>query len=741
MCFLLVGTLLLGVVISRWFVAEAAPSEGVRVTANFSPDQPVAPNARLELHASRPLLESEGRLAVLVGDTDVTALCVMQESGLSYVPKTVGLPLGQTSVIVYLVSHLNEWTEIARLPLLVETPKAVKPVVNGNVNGATSATVKSAVESNSATPPTAQATPAAKKKDQASPFNFIPSVSVNVKSQSAVLFFPDSARPSRLNFTDVAVQASLQGNYQQNAVSIQNQFDLAGSSVQNEALRFGQLGNNAPQVDLSSYSMQYQLHGVKFRLGQVSFGSSRQLIDSFSSRGISLTIPITKRFDISGAIMNGTSVVGFSNFFGVNRSTHQIRSATLGVELLPKRPSGFRVEFSAIKGSLLPLNNFNERTINDAEKSRGGSIRVIASDKGQRLHFDGGFTRSSFTNPGDPLLYQGRNVIPVRPVTRNARYLDISYNLLQGYKLGENRPLNLTLSFKHERVEPLFRSIAAFAQADRLNDQVDVNGTLGEIAFTLGHSRGNDNLKGIRSILQTLSRRSVANVSGPAASLFFLNKTKASNWLPRLSYSLDYTHQLAAFVPVNGDFGSSSQIPDQVSMNQTAAAEWQLPKSIRVGYRFNHSFQDNRQVGRDRSDFLNEIHGITVGLTPMRSLDLNFDVNADRSSNFDQNTINSTLRVGTNLTWRMTGRMVWALNASTTGAGDRANLNHRRDADLDIQYSWRFLSTEKNRWKKVQGQFFIRYANRYGSSLDRQFGFNTLTKLQTFNAGLNFTFF
>jgi len=144
---------------------------------------------------------------------------------------------------------------------------------------------------------------------------------------------------------------------------------------------------------------------------------------------------------------------------------------------------------------------------------------------------------------------------------------------------------------------------------------------------------------------------------------------------------------------------------------------------------------------------------VTIPVTPGRhrlrvdntwnwkTLDLNFDVSAERASNFEQNSRNNTLRFGPSVTWRMTQSMVWALNASTTGVGDLAKTNHRRDVDFDIQYSWRFLTTEKSRWKKMQGQFFIRYANRYGLARDILFGFNTLTKLQTFNAGLNFVFF
>lgn len=707
--------------------------EAVHINANFSANQPLSPRGRIQLQTSRPLVESEGRFAVVIGDTDVTSLCVISGREIVYIPKPLPLPLGETSVVVYLVSNQNEWTEVSRLPLLVEEPKNSLVNTTNGTNG------------NSAPPPgvaaasSTVATPPAGTSQSLSPFQLIPSVSVNVKAQSTALFFPQSSRPDRINFTDIAVQMSLQGNYQNQIVSIQNQFDLAGSSVENEALRFGQLGSQAPQFDLSAYTMQYQLFRSKLRLGSVSFGSNRHLINSFTSRGISLTIPITKRFDISGAMMNGTSIVGYENFFGLNRKQHRVYSTTLGIEILEKRPGGFRVELSGLNGSLLPLSGFNQGMVSDAEKSKGGSVRVVASDKSERLRFDGGFARSRFTNPADPLLYQGRNVIPVRAVWRNARYLDLNYDLLRGYKLTEKHPLSLSLSYRHERVDPLYKSVVAFSQADHLNNQLDLTGTFGTINFAGSYSRGNDNLNGIRSILQTLSRRSAFNISAAASS--FLGQESVSRWNPRLSYSFDRLHQYAAFVPINGDFVSPTQIPDQMSFNQGFSAEWQLTSKVRAGYRFNYSFQDNRQEGRERSDLLNQNNSVTIGLNLIKDLDLNLDIGAERASSFQQNTINNTFRVGTSITWRMTPSMAWALNASTTGAGDQANTNHRRDADLDVQYTWRFLNTEKNRWRKMQGQFFIRYANRYGATRDLLFGFNTLNKLQTFNAGINLNFF
>lgn len=704
-------------------VHVAAQEQALRISGNFSAQKAVAPDAQLELQMSRALQPNEGQLAVLIGETDVTALCVKNDNRLTYKPQ-IPLPLGETSVIIYQVTEENRWTEVARLPLVVEEPKPTQPETK---------------KEDTAALPNSPTAPAQAKQKKSNPFQFIPSVSVNVKAQSVVLFFPQSSRPDRINFTDVALQATLQGNYSQNDLKIQNQFDLAGSTFQNEALRFGDLGRNAPQVDLSSYLMQYQFHNLKLRVGHISFGSSRQLINNFSSRGISLTVPITKRFDLSGAVMNGTSIVGFDNFFGVSRVKHQIMSGTLGIELLTKRPGGLRIELGVLKGSLLPVSSFNQGSVTDAERNFGGSLRIVGSNKSQRLRFDTGFARSHFTNPADPLLYQGRNVVAVHPVSRNARYLDLNYDLLRNYKLVKSRPLSLTLAYRHERVDPLYRSVAASTQADRQNNQFDINGSFGDITFAANDTQFHDDLAGIRSILKTLTRRNAFSLALSTATLF--NQTKPPKWLPRLALSFDRTHQFAAFLPIGGDFTSLSQIPNQVSTIQNLSADWQLSQRFRFGYRFNYSFQDNRQFARERADLLNEVNGVGVGFSPSKRFDLSFDLNAERASNFEQNAINTNLRIGTNLVWRMTKSMVWTLNTSTTGAGDHARTNHRRDADFDIQYAWRFLTTEKNRWRKVQGQFFIRYANRYGLARDQLFGFATLTKFQEFNAGLNFTFF
>ncbi len=170
---------------------------------------------------------------------------------------------------------------------------------------------------------------------------FTPSLTLTVNSQPAQSTFP-GPQPDRATFTEVNLQATLKNEMEVGIFKSQSSFDFAGASFQQEALRFGTLGNNAPKVDLSSYLIHFQTGKIKYYVGHFSYGTQRQLINGFSSRGIEITVPFLKWFDFTAAAMNGTQVVGYSNFFGLSNTKHQMLSGTVGFEFFPKRPGGLR---------------------------------------------------------------------------------------------------------------------------------------------------------------------------------------------------------------------------------------------------------------------------------------------------------------------------------------------------------------------------------------------------------------
>ncbi|MEW6365306.1 MAG: hypothetical protein AB1714_11810 [Acidobacteriota bacterium] len=681
------------------------------VGASFAGGELIKQGGHIELSLSRPLGPTDGRLAVFLNEMDLTPLFTLEGTKFTIRPTFPSLPTGEHTMIVYLFAPDESWREVARFPLRIEEtpsePVVLEPAVQaGGTTSQWSAT-------------------------------WVPSVTLNVAHQSTLEYYPDTNRPERTRFTDVSLQASVQAGLARGLFNTQTQFDIMGASFEQQALRYGEMGDSAPQVDLSSYLASAEINKVKVQLGHTSFGGHRYLINSFNSRGITLTVPIAGWADVSFSGMNGTSIVGWDNFSGLSRRKHQVYGGTVGLELVPKRPGGARLELSALHGSLLPVSNYNQSNLNDAETSRGYGARILASDTAQRLRLEAGIARSRFTNPSDPLLDQGTTVVPVRAATGLAHYLDVSYQMLRDRPVTEQWMSGLTLALRYSRVDPLYRSTAVFAQSDRFDTQYELSGNVGDITATGSYTRGNDNLAGVTSVLKTLTRRANGQFAVPLPAVFSVSGLRGQLF-PRVGYSYDRTHQYGASMPTGGDFDPSS-VPDQVSTNQILTADWQLA-NWRFGYRLNQSFQDNRQIGRAGSDLKNRVNSMTLGVTPHKKLDVSFDLSSERSLNYETGARYQIWRSTAALSLQTTLRSMLTLTIGTTFEGDVAKSNDSRNIDLDAQWAAGF-SKQKDRFRKFDTQFFIRYAQRYASSYDHVFITENLTRLQTVNAGLKITFF
>ena len=702
------------------------PPPTLTLTASFAGKESVAPTELIEFKLSRALQTSE-KIAVLIGQTDATNLFTINNDSLSFLPAPFALPNGKTEITVYLIATNDEWQELARFPIQVTS-----------LTKASAPTTTTTTTNNSAA---SQPTQEKRRRFGMERLSFTPTFTLGFKSQFGGSFFPVTNKPERPKFFDTTLQGSLKGEMSRGTMNANLQFDLVGSSFRKEALRFNEIGDRANNIDLANYLMQFNFGRSQLVSGHTTYGTNRHLINSFASRGLTFTAPVGKRDDFSVAALNGTSVVGFDNFFGLNNSSHQIATFTWGHEFLKERPSGLRTEFSFLDGSLLPRTGVNQGSITDAEKSQGYGFRFIASDQKQRAKLDGGFTRSRFTNPPDPLLNRGQNIVQVQEVNRNARYVDVNYDILKDLAITKTKKFTLNTAFHHEQADPLFRSVAATAvQADRRNNQWDVTGNLDQLNFTLTHQRFNDNLANIASILKSLTRRNAFAVNAPLSAFIGKAGGTLSLWLPRVGFNFDRIHQFAAALPVNGGFEADlSTVPNQLSLNQTLTAEWQV-KKVRFGYRWNRSSQDNRQTGREIADLYNNINGVTFGFTPNQKIDLNFDVNSERARNVENKRTDQTWRFGFNTNLQLTKSMTLTAALSTLNAFDLGQISDNFTNEFNAQWAYRFL-TEKSKYRKVNAQFFVRYANFFAHALDRTFATNNLTKSWTMNAGLNFTFF
>ena len=89
------------------FVSQSAP---VVVTAAFDGDAWIPADSSIAVTLSRSPSDDEGRIAVVVGTTDLTPLFERTGHSLRFRGRAVRLPAGQSDVILYVVKS-GRWTE------------------------------------------------------------------------------------------------------------------------------------------------------------------------------------------------------------------------------------------------------------------------------------------------------------------------------------------------------------------------------------------------------------------------------------------------------------------------------------------------------------------------------------------------------------------------------------------------------------------------------------------------------
>jgi hypothetical protein len=174
-----------------------AQSLDLTVKASFTGKGEITPLEQINLNLNRPLEPAEGRLAVFIGSTDMTALFTSTPKGLSYAPKSLPLPTGENQMTIYLVSRNDEWKEIAQFTLHVS---------NNQPAGAT----QNASQQNTAGKATQKKPNGIAKRFGFDKFAVVPSLTLSLESQPAESHFPDSTRPDRPTYADFDLQGTVQ---------------------------------------------------------------------------------------------------------------------------------------------------------------------------------------------------------------------------------------------------------------------------------------------------------------------------------------------------------------------------------------------------------------------------------------------------------------------------------------------------------------------------------------------------
>ncbi|HEY7567088.1 MAG TPA: hypothetical protein VH762_05925 [Gemmatimonadaceae bacterium] len=665
----LIGVLLVAALLGAPAGAQdTTAADSLQIAAGWDVARYQPYDAVLSFKLTRALRPNEGRIAVIVGRADLSALLELR-SGRARLPlRGERIPAGDLDVEAWLVAADGSWRELGRFPLKRLTRSgfetmAMRPRLN----------VQSAGQLDARLPEGAPPPP-----------------------RTAV-------------YQDVTAEGGFDGALTREGWNVSWQGNVAGASYAPARLRAGQLGPDAPAMDLASYNVRATRGSFALAAGHVALGSNRLLASQFRSRGVTADVTFAKRVSIAIGSSAGSELVGWHDMLGLSRPTHRVAAATLGIEALPTRPGLLRLELTSLDGSLQPLPAFTQQAATDREQSRGYGAQLVAADASQRMRLTIGMARSRFDNPRDPGLAGDSSIVAVRPETRGARFGEVALDALRGAKIG-SVPTSLAIVVRHERTDPLYRSVAAFVQADRQQDGLEANGSAGVIQWQASASRARDNLDEVASLLITRTRNYAVNAALPLGAL-----VSAPNawWLPALTVGWQGTTQRGDSTPPNSGFRALSQIPDQRTGNIAVGAVWQ--RSIwSANYRVNRSIVDNRQPERTRADFETLAQAIGVGLTsPRGSIALDLSHEVLDNVELGKSALNN--RFGVQGDWRPFVHSTLSGAVSLSLARDDAATQRARNVELRFEASQGF-----NAWVRPpdgsQARAFIRFG-RAGAAL------------------------
>jgi hypothetical protein len=296
------------------------------------------------------------------------------------------------------------------------------------------------------------------------------------------------------------------------------------------------------------------------------------------------------------------------------------------------------------------------------------------------------------------------DLVAVADETRGARYLDARYAFVHAAPIGTDRVASLTAGYRHERVDPLYRSVAApQLRSDYAEDVVDLTAAIGDATMRVSYGGGRDNLAAIASILTTRTRTlDVAAVLPPTA----FRPTAVCG--PTISYQAQRVGQAGDGLPVNGEFDSASHVPDQVNVTHGAAAEFGCP-TWRAGYRLNRSLQDNRQPGRETADFATLVHEWTISGSPSSRLDLSMDVGVEDTDLRETARRTRARRVGGMATVRFTPHTALQVMLARSVVGGDDGLATVTDGNAQISHAIVFAPRSP---RPVRAQLFVRVTRR-----------------------------
>ncbi|MCB1051241.1 MAG: hypothetical protein KDC71_11635 [Acidobacteria bacterium] len=622
----------------------------------------------LQLNVSN---STEGHWAFLVQQIDISDQFIQSDSLFTFQPASLGLPPGETELVCYF-AQADSWQEVARFPLKVLTPRGFK---QADVQPNLEVTVLHGL-------------------DRTGQFN-------------------------QNEETQISGRGLITSQHSWADQELKIQVQVQGESVQAKALRFSELADDAPQIDLVDYQIHYQNGGFFTELGHLNFGNHRHLMQVFNQRGFQLGYQ-RERIQLALTNVYATPIAGYNHFFGW-QDGHHIQAASLGFELLARK-GGLRLDLLGLRGEKSETPAFDVGEVRESEKNQGYGIMIQATNPNNRIRMKGTWSQSRYENPATP--FWQNTIEPAQ--TKQAYWVQAQGDLLQGHMLA-NQPFSLSVETSFEQVDPLYRSLASFTQSDRRTVQASLQTVWGLFSWQNRYQKIRDNLDDIPSILTTHTRRWDSQLSLPIRDLW-LQKA----FMPNLMVGWQQTHQFGAEIPINGDF-NQSHIPDQVLGQFQWGLQWQGAKWS-AGYQYNGDSTDNRQLGREQADFQNAVHNFNLTLFPNPKFQLSLNATRGRSRNDELMSHDTTQNYGSQWQWTIRPWLSWTGQFQTNR---QENPNEGSLTCFESGMSQISSQIQRSHWRF---QLYLQYQIQKNEQNNPQFGLAFENEDRQWTLGLTTTY-
>jgi len=572
--------------------------------------------------------------------------------------------------------------------------------------------------------------------------HWTPRLELNINSQLDEHVSGDAEESDKPTYTEITASLGLSSHHQSDDLAIDSNFNLFAVSNREQAIQFGGRSNQANKLDVADYSVNLTKGNHQLVVGHTSYGDNALVIDNLSRRGISWQYQNESELSFNGAVLSGSDIVGYNNFFGLSDYSEQyINSLGFGIKVLAESRISIRLEGNYLDAEKLSQNDFGISEITSSEKNQAMGMRIIASDSENRFDADLVFAISRYTNPNDPELDLGDQLVKLETEKAIAHNLNMSYLLVQDWQTPWGSDTSLTLTVNHSRTDPLYQTITAFVQANLENKMVGTQFQIGNVSGNLGFQSSRDNLDNLESLLTTKTELNNFSVSAPLATIFAVESKQLSSnsWMPDLDYSYQKTHQFAISVPdvLNSGFNEDSHLPDQLTTSHDVASSWQFD-FFSFAIQSSHSTQDNRQLGREQSDFSNLQHSANVNWQQNDNTAWVFSLSKNRQHDIEASKIQYSDSITVSYNWQSIDGLGVALSYGLNKEDDSLEESESFSNTADLSLVKNIVEGEW--WLTVNGSITLRINYNDSELIDNVFDQRNKLGTTTAQLGINLSF-